>query len=321
MPEYHPNEHPGLIFQVTPTDLGPRKELLAEKHAEYIASFAKVCSCCFLFVHIPGAHALALVEYTTVQNDMQKTSKDWEYVYSDHFRMSGVYWALTALALLPGQPVSKFMAEDDLVAWIMSCKKEDGSFGHNEYHDGCLLATLSAVQIMVLLGRVSDLDADGIAGCTINTEPILLPPHWADPTRSPMPMLVLLSIIIYRAAHLQLRFALLSYLLLSHSMLSWSNHRITVTLGMQIVHRCSSQMAPSPATTGARSTPASCIQPCTAAPSSAGCHPWTSPPRSPTCSHARIGTEALESCPALRATRARCSAALRLSPSQARWTG
>lgn len=96
---------------------------------------------------------------------MQKTSKDWEYVYSDHFRMSGVYWALTALALLPGQPISSFMAEDDVVAWVTTCKKQDGSFGHNEYHDGCLLATLSAVQIMVLLGRSSDLDADGIAAC------------------------------------------------------------------------------------------------------------------------------------------------------------
>lgn len=42
MPEYHPNEHPGLIFHVTPEDLGPRSELLVEKHAEYISSFAKV---------------------------------------------------------------------------------------------------------------------------------------------------------------------------------------------------------------------------------------------------------------------------------------
>lgn len=100
-------------------------------------------------------------------------------MYSDHFRMSGVYWALTALSLLPGQPISKFMAEDDLVAWMMTCKKPDGSFGHNEHHDGCLLATLSAVQIMVLLGRSSDLDADAIGACVSRTFPPLTAAHTA----------------------------------------------------------------------------------------------------------------------------------------------
>lgn len=42
MPEYHPNEHPGLLFQITPSDLGPRGELLVDKHASYIAAFAEV---------------------------------------------------------------------------------------------------------------------------------------------------------------------------------------------------------------------------------------------------------------------------------------
>jgi hypothetical protein len=42
MPEYHPNEHPGLLYQDIPIALGPRSELLVEKHASYIASFARV---------------------------------------------------------------------------------------------------------------------------------------------------------------------------------------------------------------------------------------------------------------------------------------
>ena len=102
---------------------------------------------------------------------LQKTEKEWEYVFSDHFRMNGVYWALTALSLLPGNPISRFMAEDDIVAWISNCKKPDGSYGHNVHHDGCLLATLSAVQILVLLKRHDEVDADAVASCV---RPLLL---------------------------------------------------------------------------------------------------------------------------------------------------
>jgi hypothetical protein len=86
-------------------------------------------------------------------------------VFSDHFRMSGVYWALTALSLLPGNRITQFMSEDEIVAWISNCKKRDGSYSHNVHHDGCLLATLSAVQILVLLRRQEEVDADAVAHC------------------------------------------------------------------------------------------------------------------------------------------------------------
>jgi prenyltransferase beta subunit len=87
--------------------------------------------------------------------------------------MSGVYWALTALALLPGCPIARFMSENDIVAWISNCKKPDGSYSHNVHHDGCLLATLSAVQILVLLRREDEVDADAVASCTSQLSTIL----------------------------------------------------------------------------------------------------------------------------------------------------
>ena len=46
MPQYHPNEHPGLLQHETPLDLGPRAELLAEKHVEYLIAFGKARSAC-----------------------------------------------------------------------------------------------------------------------------------------------------------------------------------------------------------------------------------------------------------------------------------
>jgi hypothetical protein len=42
MPEYHPNELPGLLQYETPVDLGSRAELHKEKHIQYIVSFGKV---------------------------------------------------------------------------------------------------------------------------------------------------------------------------------------------------------------------------------------------------------------------------------------
>ena len=54
---------------VLPADLGPRAQLLTDKHAAYIVGFAQ-------------------------QTDT------FEYYATEHFRLSGVYWGVTALALL-----------------------------------------------------------------------------------------------------------------------------------------------------------------------------------------------------------------------------
>ena len=54
---------------VVPADLGPRAQLLVDKHAAYIVGFAQ-------------------------QTDT------FEYYATEHFRLSGVYWGVTALALL-----------------------------------------------------------------------------------------------------------------------------------------------------------------------------------------------------------------------------
>ena len=42
MPDYHPNEHPGLLQAETPDDLGERASLLAQKHINYIIDFSNV---------------------------------------------------------------------------------------------------------------------------------------------------------------------------------------------------------------------------------------------------------------------------------------
>ena len=54
---------------------------------------------------------------TKVAND----TSSFEFVVSQHFRMSGVYWGLTALCIL-GVDIKKEMDMATLLDWLMSCQ-------------------------------------------------------------------------------------------------------------------------------------------------------------------------------------------------------
>jgi geranylgeranyl transferase type-2 subunit beta len=60
---------------------------------------------------------------------IRKISTDtasFEYLVTQHLRMSGVYWGLTATALL-GEDLKKEPSYNGMVDWIMSCQdKESG---------------------------------------------------------------------------------------------------------------------------------------------------------------------------------------------------
>jgi len=103
--------------------------LLVDKHAEYIVRIAK-------------------------------DREGFESVVTEHFRMSGVYWGLTAMDIM-GR-LSE-MPLDDITGFVSACRRSNGGYGGAEGHDAHLLYTLSAVQIMALLGKESELDAEAIA--------------------------------------------------------------------------------------------------------------------------------------------------------------
>ena len=83
-----------------------------------------------------------------------------EYVLTEHLRMSGVYWGLTALDLLGrlGE-----MDVEPILEWLQRCKHASGGYGGSEGHDAHVLYTLSAVQICALLDRMDLVDADAVA--------------------------------------------------------------------------------------------------------------------------------------------------------------
>ncbi|KAL3430859.1 terpenoid cyclases/protein prenyltransferase alpha-alpha toroid [Aspergillus tetrazonus] len=84
-----------------------------------------------------------------------------EYWLTEHLRLNGVYWGLTALHLLrcpDGLP------RDNAVDFVLSCQQENGGFGAAPGHDAHLLYTVSAVQILVTLDAVDELEKRGLGG-------------------------------------------------------------------------------------------------------------------------------------------------------------
>jgi hypothetical protein len=64
---------------------------------------------------------LALTSICAVASD----TESFEFVVSQHLRMSGVYWGLTALSVL-GIDIIAEMNTDSIVDWVMSCQDDNG---------------------------------------------------------------------------------------------------------------------------------------------------------------------------------------------------
>ena len=76
-----------------------------------------------------------------------------EYALTEHLRLSGMYWGLTANALLSREKEEQnaIMSKEDVVKFINECYDEKSSlFAGAPGHDGHVLYTLSAIQIFVL---------------------------------------------------------------------------------------------------------------------------------------------------------------------------
>jgi geranylgeranyl transferase type-2 subunit beta len=74
---------------------------------------------------------------------------------TEHLRLNGVYWGLTALHLL-GHPEA--LPRHETIDFVLSCQNEDGGFGAAPGHDSHMLYTVSAVQILVTVDAVDELD-------------------------------------------------------------------------------------------------------------------------------------------------------------------
>ncbi len=98
---------------------------------------------------LPAASTARLLPATGVAANplcsaaLAQDESSFEYFATEHFRLSGVYWGLTALHLLGRQAA---LDGAEIVAWVLGCQKPCGGFGGSERHDAHLLYTLSALQ-------------------------------------------------------------------------------------------------------------------------------------------------------------------------------
>ena len=106
----------------------------------------------------PREVSLAADNHVKYIQSLDTKKDDYNYWLTEHLRLNGVYWGLTALHLL-GQPEA--LPRSDTIDFVLSCQHESGGFGAAPGHDAHMLSTVSAVQILVMLDAVDDLETRG----------------------------------------------------------------------------------------------------------------------------------------------------------------
>jgi geranylgeranyl transferase type-2 subunit beta len=91
----------------------------------------------------------------------QQRKDELEYWLTEHLRLNGVYWGLTALHLMGRGDA---LPRDETIEFVLSCQHDNGGFGAAPGHDSHLLSTVSAVQILAMVDALEVLERRGKAG-------------------------------------------------------------------------------------------------------------------------------------------------------------
>ncbi|KAL8745396.1 MAG: hypothetical protein Q9190_002450 [Brigantiaea leucoxantha] len=110
---------------------------------------------------LPDELHLATEKHVKYIQSLDTRKDELEYWLTEHLRLNGVYWGLTALHLL-GHPTG--LPRDETVSFVLSCQHENGGFGAAPGHDAHMLYTVSAVQILVMVDALDDLEERGKGG-------------------------------------------------------------------------------------------------------------------------------------------------------------
>lgn len=111
-----------------------------------------------IFEQLPEELRLATSAHVKYIQSLDKRKDEYDYWLTEHLRLSGLYWGLTALHLL-GHPDALPRAET--IDFVLSCQHDSGGFGAAPFHDAHMLSTVSAVQILAMLDAFDELEARG----------------------------------------------------------------------------------------------------------------------------------------------------------------
>lgn len=130
--------------------------LLRTKHIRYITTLDDVRAGTLA----AGARGARHVSQSASVRVVQRKDT-FEYWGMEHLRMSGVYWGLAGMASLGA--LDQVADREPLVAFVRSCyDPSTGGYGGNVAHDAHMLYTLSAVQILVMLGADDAIERAGV---------------------------------------------------------------------------------------------------------------------------------------------------------------
>ncbi|KAL9076818.1 MAG: hypothetical protein Q9161_000803 [Pseudevernia consocians] len=111
--------------------------------------------------HVPDELKLVVENHVEYIQSLDTRQDELEYWLTEHLRLNGVYWGLTALHLL-GHPEA--LPRHATIDFVLSCQHENGGFGAAPGHDAHMLYTVSAVQILGTVDAVEELNRRGKAG-------------------------------------------------------------------------------------------------------------------------------------------------------------
>ncbi|KAI1474992.1 geranylgerany transferase type II beta subunit [Daldinia eschscholtzii] len=109
-------------------------------------------------VELPNELHLATAAHVKYIQSLDTKKDEYEYWLTEHLRLNGLYWGLTALHLLRHPDA---LPRAEAIDFVLSCQHESGGFGAAPGHDAHMLYTVSAVQILVLLDALDELEKRG----------------------------------------------------------------------------------------------------------------------------------------------------------------
>lgn len=107
---------------------------------------------------LPDELKLATAAHVKYIQSLDTKKDEYEYWLTEHLRMNGLYWGLTALHILRHPDA---LPRDETIDFVLSCQHDNGGFGAAPGHDAHMLSTVSAVQILALVDGLDELDKRG----------------------------------------------------------------------------------------------------------------------------------------------------------------
>ena len=129
----------------------PSQKVYVQEHVDYIKSLDTVR----VSIKMEENGWRRIVDRRSQKRD------ELEFWLTEHLRINGVYWGLTALHLL-GHPEA--LPRDETIDFVLACQHDNGGFAAAPGHDPHLLCTVYAVQILVTLDATHELEDRGRGG-------------------------------------------------------------------------------------------------------------------------------------------------------------